>query len=187
MLSLPLLRPPHRLAAALLLATSAAAHANLVINGDFETGDFSGWTSAGANSGVAEVTAQDADDGQFGAGFSSAFLRGITQLLATVPGETYDVSFWVRADGPNDNEFIFNWDGGGAEQVLPDINPGFATFHFQLVASGSQTEISFLSRSDDGRWSLDSVTVTGPGGTLPEPAPLALLGGALVMTRLRRR
>lgn len=99
------------------------------------------------------------------------------------------MSFWFEVSGPADNDFAFNWDGGAAEYVVADSNPGFATLHFVLTASSSLTPLDFLFRTNDGRWRLDDVIVERQdGGTVPAPATWALAAcGLLGLGAARRR
>lgn len=170
------------------MVASCAAHANLVVNGDFESGDLSGWSMVGLG-GVVGVTSADKWEGQFGTGFSAALPRGIEQLLHTDAGASYAVEFWLRHAGPADNFFSFNWDGGLVEHSLANINPGYATFTFQLQATSDLTPITFLFATNDGRWSLDSVRVErrDTPGELPEPGTVILLAISGIALRLTRR
>lgn len=177
----------HGLLAAALATGTSVALAGPVTNGGFESGDFSGWNLAG-DTVHATIDGVAPHGGAYTARFSASTGTALGQLLATVPGASYDVSFWFRTEGASDNAFSFDWDGGAAEYTVSDANPGFATLHFTLVASSASTPITFLFRHGDGRWSLDDVVVTGPGGggTVPAPATLVLAGLGLLGSGLQR-
>lgn len=176
------------LAATAALVAQAPAQAAMVTNGGFESGDFSGWSKLGLD-GSASVSSTSPHSGLYTARFSHAAAAGIEQVLATEAGATYDVSFWFEVSGPADNDFAFNWDGGAAEYVVADSNPGFATLHFVLTASSGVTPLDFLFRTNDGRWRLDDVVVDRhDGGTVPVPATWALAAcGLLGLGASRRR
>ncbi|MBI3368848.1 MAG: PEP-CTERM sorting domain-containing protein [Burkholderiales bacterium] len=170
---------------ALAALSTGVAHAELVTNGGFEAGDFSGWTQFG-DTALTVVSGTYARTGSFGAGFANVTPGGISQTLATVAGATYHIEYFVRDDGLLDNYFSFNWDGGAPEHELVDIIPGYGTFFYDLVATSSSTDLRFSFANGPSAWSLDDVSVTRVGD-LPEPAPIALLGLALATMRLVRR
>jgi len=76
------------------LGVSGLASANIVANGSFETGDFTGWTQIG-NTGFTGVECPGAPFAGPGDGNCDAFFGpvgstgGITQNLATVAGVRY--------------------------------------------------------------------------------------------------
>jgi len=102
----------------LVIATAGPASANLLVNGDFQTGDFTGWTTTaaatGSNFGV--TTLPPSPDGTLGAFFSAtgSDFDSIKQTFVTTPGAFYDVSFFYQPvnndPGNGDNGFraLFN-------------------------------------------------------------------------------
>jgi len=180
----------------LWLASPAAAN-DIVSNGGFETGDFTGWTlsDGGALSGVFYgVDNFDANSGDFGAALgyvSSTFT--LSQTLTTLPGETLVVSFAVAEDlrggdgseiGSN-NTFVVTLNG----QTLltldnPTTNVGnWAIYTFELNATAGSEVLAFTSENDLDFWSLDDVSVLAP-----EPGALYLLGtGLLGLAGIYRR
>lgn len=165
-------------ALAMAVALSGAAQANIVTNGDFETGSFSGWTQFG-NTGATGVTGGYAHSGSFGGQFGAVgSAGGIFQTLVTVVGQTYDISFWLRADSGTPNTFAFNWDGGADELVFSN-SPGFAyqQFTYALTATSATTDLRFAIRHDPAYYGVDDVVVTA---RVPEPMSLALVAVALV-------
>src|SRR5437868_10545361 len=96
--------------------------ANIITNPAFETGDLSGWTLSGTNSAPDDngifygVDAVDAHSGNFGAFFGAiGGVQSLSQDLATIPGASYVVSFWLAqapsAPAPYTNSFAVSFGG----------------------------------------------------------------------------
>ena len=72
-----------------------AASDNLFVNGDFETGDSTGWTTYQSSA----VSAEAAFDGSYGiravgdGGWGGLFNQTAYGLI---PGEEYALSFWIK-------------------------------------------------------------------------------------------
>ena len=173
-------------ASALVLA-SGAARADLVVNGGFETGDFTGWTLTG-NSGFISITS-DAHSGNsaasFGAVGSPTFL---SQILPTTAGSNYSISFWLANLGGPANEFNVEWNGATLS-LQTDLQPfPYTQGTFNVVGTGSDT-LTFSFQQNPSFFHFDDVSVN-VAGAVPEPASLTLLGGALLgfgVLRRRRR
>src|ERR1700693_6210131 len=82
--------------AAIGLPIGSAYAANIVVNGSFESGDFTGWTQTG-NSGFSGVECPGVgfagpNDGACDAFFGPVgSVGGITQTLGTLPGRFYNI------------------------------------------------------------------------------------------------
>ena len=92
-------------AAALLFLACAPANAGLVVNGGFETGDFTGWTVSGASfdcgspSGISTIGPHS---GTYSACFGNPDgLTFISQTLTTTPGQEYAFTFWYAQQPPD--------------------------------------------------------------------------------------
>src|SRR5262249_4146707 len=95
------------------VATSASA-ANLVTNGDFETGDLTGWTNGGWTAGNGPLGTVMANDGTFAAFNGCTDFCDLSQTLTTQPGQFYFLSFdfnpGMSADLDGAEMQVF-WDG----------------------------------------------------------------------------
>lgn len=177
--------------AALALFTRPAA-ANLVTNGSFETGNFTGWSTSG-NLGFTGVMGEFSGvlptDGSYQAYFGPiGSVGGITQTIATTPGATYAFSFDLAnlGGGPSFVDATF-----GGTTVLSLTDPSafqYTTHLFYVVASGDTTAVTFQFRQDPSFFLLDDVSLEQTGA--PEPGSLFLLGlglaGAAHRVRVRR-
>src|SRR6266478_615331 len=100
----------------LAVAISLPAHAvELVTNGSFETGDFTGWTLTG-NTGFTGVECPGAPFAGPGDGNCDAFLGPVgsngtlSQTLTTIPGQFYNIRFDFQPDGGQPSFFSAVWD-----------------------------------------------------------------------------
>lgn len=183
---------PVQLAALALLALSAPALAdvNLVQNPGFETGNLTGWT--GPADGTVYVggsqTAEGVHSGTYAAFFfEDGSLSGISQVIATAPGQAYTFSFWFASDGDTPNEFQAYF---GGTEVFDAVNApasGYTLESFTVTASSASSTIALDGRDDNGFLALDDVSVVAAPAAVPEPATLALLGGTLLGVGAFRR
>jgi hypothetical protein len=171
------------LGAALLIGVTGVAHANLVANGDFETGDFTGWTQSGNTSFTTVNT--NGGNGPSAPGIYSAQLGPVgstgflTQTLTTTAfPPLYTLSFDLRnASGAPTNEFHVRWNGISVFDLNNAPTFDWTPFTFPLPpATSGSTPLEFEFRHDPFYWFLDNVSVT------PIPIPLAawLLGSGLM-------
>lgn len=162
------------------------ASTNIVANGGFETGNFASWTQAG-NLGFTGVSSGGAFAGTFQALLGPVGSTGsITQVLTTVAGNRYDLSYRLRTSSTTPNSFQVFWSGGAiASLSLNNASvPGWTSFSaLNLVATGPSTSLSFVFRHDPGFFFLDEVSVTAT----PEASTMALVGGALMLLGFYRR
>lgn len=173
--------------------------ANLVTNGGFETGNFSGWTLSGDSDSVClfvgttgdprcvPATAIGPHSGKFAAQLGNGGADAtMSQTITTNSGGTYDVSFWLANQGPDTpaNDFSVKW---GSKTLMSAVNlpvSGYKTYDFSgLLAAGPTTVLSFTFRNDPTYFALDDISVVDPP-PMPEPSPLGAFTLLLVLPLL---
>jgi hypothetical protein len=169
---------------------------NLVVNGGFETGDFTGWTlvvpghsDTIINSFYPPDGAQYSHSGMHAAQFNDIFLGGfggstesvISQTLPTRPRTSYLISFWV--DAIANSSFIVSWNGNPLMNINVPVDPvhsGYYFTNFQAVvkATGTNSVLQFqfpgIFNHQATTTALDDVSV------LPLPPSYNQITGKLV-------
>ena len=177
------------LAGAALAAASPAAAQELVTNGSFESGNFSGFTQTG-NTGHTGIAAFNVTAGAHSAYFGAVGSPGgISQSLATTAGQDYRISFDLLNQGgtPSFYQILF-----GTNVLFTATNPasfGFTNFSTTATATGASTTLAFSFRNDPAFFYLDNISVTAIRAAVPEPATWAmmLIGFGAIGAAMRRR
>ena len=165
----------------MIFATSANASLgpNLVDNGGFETGDFSGWTLSGnpGTSGIAPFVEHSGNYGAyFGAVGSQTFL---TQTLATTAGASYDLSFWLENDGGSANLFTVSWNGKVIDTLANANTFGWTPFSLKVTATSASTPLVFGFQQDTTYLHFDDASVEQVAAPVPEVS--TCLAGVLML------
>ena len=188
----------------------APVHAQIIQNGSFEQGNFSGDPSLAVGStAIPGWTVTNAEialgmNGIFGLAtpYGSQFLDltgyhdsvpygGVTQDIATTTGASYHLSFSLGADQSSDiyaGPVSAAASAGGGSQVFTFTPPPgsagnqWGTFGLDFIATGSTTPITIIgTQSTGGQFiGLDNVSVT-PNAPVPEASTTISLGLLLML------
>jgi len=147
---------------------------SLVLNGGFETGDFTDWTlngDAGTYDYVdnsSTVTAIQPHSGNYFAALGeSGFQAYLSQTLPTFPGTTYLLSLWMNSPNVNPyepNEFSVAWNGNtlfDQVNILPITSPssGWTNLQFIVTATNTASVLQIGGRDDNYYLGVDDVSV----------------------------
>lgn len=175
-------------ACAVALAVIAMpSHAAPLINGDFESGDLTGWTTLGDQTYVG-VDTGFANTGLYAAYFGPESPAGMAQAVNTESGRQYRVSFWLSLqDSATPSRFSWYWDG--VEQAALDDATAFGYMEFSAVvtAGAGSSDLRFEFHNPQSFWLFDDVRLEALGNAVPEPPMLALMALGLAGVVSRRR
>ncbi|HET6513532.1 MAG TPA: hypothetical protein VFG09_00060 [Thermodesulfovibrionales bacterium] len=170
-------------------AQTGIASADLV-NGGFETGDFTGWSVDQLNNWAIVLNSGTQHSGNFEAQLGTYGTAGtLSQTFATTSGNEYKVSFWLANDYKDStNVFQVLWNGN-IQNVSPVLNLTLASVYteYQFTAISDNLGMSTLTfnfQNDQSVFHLDDVSAT----PTPIPAAVWLFGsGLLGLIGVRRR
>ncbi|MBB6431264.1 PEP-CTERM sorting domain-containing protein [Algisphaera agarilytica] len=197
-------------AVATALSTSASAQIELTTNGDFETGDLTGWTQFETGPGQQSVTTSNPSAGTYAGNINndvalsnSLWKQANIGIGQVAIGDKVTISFDARGSyavpgGVAFAEFFQELSGGGtsgggilggAPLAISGDPEEWTTFTFDWTITGDVS----------GGVTLQLGATNGPAGgtnmfydnvsvTVPEPASMALVGlGGLAMLARRRK
>jgi MYXO-CTERM domain-containing protein len=174
---------------AALTTLPECCYATLVKNGDFELGDFEGWTltpNPGDFSFEVYVGADYPHSGTYAADLGKiGSISLLSQTIDTMPGVPYTLTYWLQNQGTTPTEFFVKWQGAmiaGSRLTNPD-EFDYREYTFALQATGNSALLEFGSRNDSGYWHLDDVSVTA----VPEPGYYGVLAVILLLAFGARR
>ncbi len=143
---------------------SAVSNANMVANGGFESG-LAGWSASDGQIAEASTSHSGSKSVRLGTVGHSGTL---TTSVATVPGQTYDLDFWLGHDAQGPNHFAVLWNGTVLESIDNDLqSQPFSRHTYAVTATGSTGVLTFEARHDPGYWFVDDVSLTAVGGLAP--------------------
>ena len=141
-----------------------------MVNGGFESGNFSGWTLSGNSSGNQIYIAPTVFPGEVHTGSYSAGLGSmnrtdgiLTQNIATTAGQHYTLSFWIESDNNGFtpiNHFAAEWNGQTLMAVTDAPNSGYQLYTFDVVGINGNSVLEFDAYNCPDAWRLDDVTLT---------------------------
>jgi PKD repeat protein len=150
----------------LLLIVAHPATAQIVINGGFETGDFTDWTLSGD---TGNTSVQGIDNfygimpysGNYEAELGTFNSFGhVSQTLSTTAGAGYLLSFWlINPFGETPNEFIVSWNG---TKVFDQTNFAVSVWtNIQILVTTTETNavLQFGFLDNNGILGLDNISV----------------------------
>src|SRR5262245_15596445 len=157
-----------------------------VVNGGFETGDFTGWTQWGDTSFTGVDSSSVYGVGPH-SGVSEAYFGptggfgGIQQNLIAPANSTITVSFWMaQAFGSIGTQMYATLDGQTLVSLTDFADTDYRQFTATVTTTNANPLLQFAFYDPPDWFILDDVTA------VPEPASLGLLGLGLLLT-LRRR
>jgi subtilase family serine protease len=140
----------------------------LVLNGGFETGDFTDWTLIGDSSPDNFVANSSSRTGiaphsgsYFAALGNSGSLGYLSQTLPTAANQSYLLSLWLDdANGLTPNEFNVSWNGNTITDLVNMSQFGWTNLQFVVTATSNSTVLQFGERDDSSYLGLDDVSLT---------------------------
>ena len=173
-------------AMAAALAGTGAQAANLLTNGSFETGDFTGWQTAGGASYVepSGFAGYSAQDGNYFVALGKGIV--ISQNFSDVAGQSYRFSFYLAGSGEGARAFKALLDSNTVVRINPLLAQPYTLYSVDFTGTG-RDYITFVGGTGiDGAYdALDNASVVA----VPEPASWALMlaGVSVLGASLRRR
>jgi hypothetical protein len=152
------------------VAGPVKAGGNLVSNGDFATGDFTGWTLSGDTSYVYV----SGTPGSYAAALTTTGLGDgfLSQSLSTMAGQEYVVSFSLAGDGATPNSLTVSLGGTSVTSLTDVAGPPttYTIYTYDVMAPSSPSTLLFDFVDVPGYLYLANISVTLAGASVPEPS-----------------
>jgi hypothetical protein len=168
----------------LILGGSGRAAADLIVNGGFETGDFTGWTFNTPPSFLVEPSGHagiPSHSGNYHVNYGSTSSQPgmISQMITDTSGSNYTLGMWLLGDSGT-NEFTVKWNATTIyDMSIPDTlhvaTPYYIPLSFTVQGTGTDTLTlqGWDNGSNPGAIALDDVSLV-PAGSLAAPEPSSL-------------
>jgi len=146
---------------------SALIGTNMVSNGGFETGDLTAWTLSGNTNSISSSisvrnTSTYIHSGSYGLRAQVSSPMGyLAQNLPTVPGQTYQLSFWfISSSASSGQQFQATWNGTNVYSTSsPPTSWTNQKFIVTATSTNTQLQFGFLTGSTP-RFGFDDISVT---------------------------
>jgi chitinase len=176
---LSLLLVPALMALSAVVAPAALAQSNLLVNGDFASGNTSGWTCAAGDTVVSSPVYDGSSYALAGTPTSSDDAQ-CSQVVSVQPGSSYTLTGWVEGD------YVFLGDSGTGTSDTDDWTPSapsWTELSTSFTTGSATTSVTIYINGWYGQpeFYADDLSLTGPagsgsggGGTQPPSAPTGL-------------
>ena len=177
-------------ALALGFSSQAKAGTNLIQNGDFETGDLTGWSQFGDTFWTLQPAANKG-------GFGNYLARQdgdatLSQSFSTLAGNSYTLGFYagaLLANPPGSAIITVQIDGRTLETITSQSVETLTLYSQDFTATNPTTTLSieYNWNSASGGGFLDNVSVTSQAVPEPSTWAMSLVAGLGLLAYCRRR
>ncbi|HWQ37442.1 MAG TPA: putative Ig domain-containing protein [Burkholderiales bacterium] len=139
---------------------------SLLVNGGFETGDFSGWSLTLAypyyphSTVVARIAPQS---GTFSVASGQVGTTDVlSQSVSSLPDQTYFLEFWLASLTPvalPGASFSVHWNGTVVTSLVDVVLSQYTRFQYTVSGAAGGSSLSFVMRNDNDYWLLDNISV----------------------------